>query len=80
MDASDLLPSKASFGDGLGARVVTMSDETVKFVNELLVRRLLFLEFSRIASLYGSGVLGVRWKSFDFFSYQCSGHGPFSTA
>ena len=29
------------------------------------MRRLLFFEFFRIASLHGSGVLGVRWKSFD---------------
>ena len=31
----------------------------------MLARILLFLELFRIAFLHGSGVLGVRWKSFD---------------
>ena len=35
--------------------------------HRMLARRLLFLEFFRIASLNGSGELGVRWRSFDWF-------------
>ena len=31
----------------------------------MLAMRFLFLGFFRIASLHGSGALGVRWKSFD---------------
>ena len=31
----------------------------------MLASRLLFLEFFRIDSLHGSGVFGVRWRSFD---------------
>ena len=35
------------------------------YPHRMLARRLLLLEFSRIDSLHGSGMLGVRWKSFD---------------
>ena len=64
-----------------------MGDETVKSVNELHVilrgistqdagEETLFLEFFRIASLHGSGVLGVRWKSFDPARLASSSRGP----